>query len=407
MALVRHVIFDLGNVVVRWNPRNLYRKLFPDTVEGRSDMERFLATVVPLDAFNRRVDLGEDLTALCEETILAHPEFDPELIRAYENRHEEMWDGTIDDTVALLRQLRSQGVPCYALSNWGRNFALAEQVYPVLTEFDGRVISHEVGVIKPDHSIFQIVLDRFNLRADECLFIDDSAQNIIAAQEVGFQTHRFTDPIRLRAHLDELGLIRAEPSARWESSGQHLNRNLLFADFAEAWAYMSSMASAAEALGHHPEWSNIWNKVNVSLTTHDAGRTVTHLDRTLAAESDRTIRTVIGPRAHTLAVQFVDHLLGDDVETAHRMLSLRSAANITQDELGAAWAAMGNPADPFVSRSSDSHLEDWPDRADDDIRWCYVGVWGRSTVEAVTVTVSMVDGQPQRLVIDSVEFGRP
>ncbi len=287
MTSVKNVIFDLGNVMVRWDPRNLYRELFPDTDDGRAAMEQFLAEVVPLDTFNRRVDLGEDIGALCEEFVVAHPHIDPMLIRAYATRQHDMWAGTIDGTLDIHRSLRAAGVPLYALSNWGQDFARAEDTFPVLKEFDGRIVSHQVGVVKPDREIFDILLERFSLRADECLFIDDSSHNITAAAALGFHTHRFTHPIRLAAHLDDIGVLPISVSSKWESTQAALTRTFRFGDFNGAWTFMSRVAEAAEHLGHHPDWSNRWNTVTISLTTHDRGNTVTALDRALAAEADR------------------------------------------------------------------------------------------------------------------------
>jgi 2-haloacid dehalogenase len=293
MTSVKQVIFDLGNVLVRWNPRNLYRQLFPDTDDGRAAMEQFLTEIVPLDTFNRRIDLGEDVFAVCEEVVTAHPTIDPFLIRAYATRQSEMWAGTIDGTVALHGALRSTGVPLYALSNWGRDFALAEETFPVLKDFDGRVVSHHVGVVKPDRAIFDVLLSQFNLRADECLFIDDSTNNIAAAEALGFRTHHFTHPIRLAALLDDLGLVPIPVSRAWTIGSNTLTRTTRFADFDQAWAFMSLVAESAEQLGHHPDWSNRWNTVEISLTTHDRGNTVTSLDRALASSIDEAARVII------------------------------------------------------------------------------------------------------------------
>ncbi len=404
---VAAVIFDLGNVMVRWDPRNLYRQLFPDTDTGREVMERFLAEIVPLDSFNQRIDLGEDVFALCEEVVAAQPHVDPSLIRAYAARQSEMWAGTIDGTVELHAALRRGGVPCYALSNWGLDFRLAETTFPVLQEFDGRVVSHEVGVVKPDPRIFEILLERFDLRADECLFIDDSAKNIVAAKELGFHTHRFTHPIRLAAHLDELGLVPLTPTGDWVHDNGALTRTLRFADFEEAWSFMSFVAEAAEQLGHHPDWSNSWNSVSVSLTTHDQGNTVTSLDRAMATAANRGIRHAVATRAEDVASRFVGHLLDDDHSTAHAMLSPSLRETVTEESLRASWESLLSPDDPFTTKRNEERLVHWPDRRDHQVHWSYVSVSGQSASEAVAVTIAMIDGQPKSLTVDAVEFGRP
>ncbi len=287
MAAITSVIFDLGNVLVRWNPRNLYRQLFPDTDDGRLAMESLLTQTLPIDTFNRRIDLGEDRATLCEEFVFLNPQVDPDLIRAYAVRHHEMWDGLIAETAEMHRALRAAEIRLYALSNWGLDFSIAEQTFPILTEFDGRVISHHVGVVKPDPEIFAILLSKFDLQADECLFVDDSAANISAAAELGFHTHLFVHPIGLRARLDEVGILPIEISSSWKVTDRSLRRSIRFANFAEAWAFMNDVAVAAEQLNHHPEWSNVYSQVQIELTTHDHGNTVTSLDRALAFEIDR------------------------------------------------------------------------------------------------------------------------
>jgi 2-haloacid dehalogenase len=207
MSAVSAVIWDLGNVIVRWDRTLLYRKLFSVSVAGEAAMQRFLTEVLPLSSFNERIDLGEDQHALCEEFVGKHPDVDPSLIRAYAERWQEMVGGYIDGSVQLLKHLQLTKVPCFALSNWGTTFRQAEQLYPVFATFDGRVISSEVGLVKPNPAIFQLLLDRFNLSAQNCLFIDDNAANIATAATMGFVVHQFVDPAPLSAQLRELGLL--------------------------------------------------------------------------------------------------------------------------------------------------------------------------------------------------------
>jgi 2-haloacid dehalogenase len=200
------MIWDLGNVLVHWDRERLYRQLFPETAEGVAAMQDFLANVLPMKPFNERIDLGENPMALCEEFVVANPTIDPTLIRAYATRWPEMLSGPIEANAALLREVRAAGIPCFALSNWGVDMATAQELYPVLLEFDGRVISGEEGVVKPDPAIFHIVLDRFGLNASRCLFVDDNADNIAAAALLGFRTHLVTTPANLRTALFLHGL---------------------------------------------------------------------------------------------------------------------------------------------------------------------------------------------------------
>jgi 2-haloacid dehalogenase len=265
------IIWDLGNVFVRWNPKSLYQTLFPDTDAGRAEMDHFLTNVVSMHTFNERLDLGEPIEQLCAETVAANPSVDPALINAYA-RWRDMLDGQISETVQMFRATKQRGVRGFALSNWGRHFVDVLEEYPVFKEFDGRVVSYELGIVKPNPKIFETLLDRFNLRADECLFVDDSRANIDAAKQLGFHVHHFGEPIRLRAALHEHDLLPIELPVGWTTSDTTLRQRFTFADFPQAWAFMTEVAALAEKLDHHPDWSNSWNRVDISLTSHDQRR---------------------------------------------------------------------------------------------------------------------------------------
>jgi 2-haloacid dehalogenase len=275
------IIWDLGNVFIRWNPRLMYQRLFPNTDAGREAMEHFLANVVPMHTFNERLDRGEAIDALCAEAIAAHPTCDPSLIQAYQNWNQ-MLGGLIDETVTAFRATKQRGVKGYALSNWGRHFVEVVEEYPVFKEFDGRVVSYELGIVKPDPEIFRVVLDRFNLRAEECLFVDDSRVNIDAAKQLGFHVHHFTEPEKLRIRLHDLDLLPIALAPEWTVQDSALHRRFKFSDFAEAWKFMNDVAVIAERLDHHPDWSNSWNTVDISLTSHDRKRTLTGRDFAMA-----------------------------------------------------------------------------------------------------------------------------
>jgi 2-haloacid dehalogenase len=281
------IVWDLGNVFVRWNPRKLYQTLFPDTDAGRSDMDHFLTNVVSMHTFNERLDLGEPIQQVCAETAAANPHVDSALIYAYD-RWRDMLDGEIAETVEMFRATKKRGVRGYALSNWGRHFADVLEEYPVFHEFDGRVVSYEVGIVKPNPAIFETLLTRFNLRADQCLFVDDNRANIDAAKNLGFHVHHFGEPIRLRAALHEHDLLPIKPSPHWSEADAGLRRQFTFVDFKQAWAFMEDVALLAEKLDHHPDWSNSWNRVAISLTSHDKGR-LTGRDYALAEAIDAIV----------------------------------------------------------------------------------------------------------------------
>jgi 2-haloacid dehalogenase len=196
------VVFDLGGVLLDWNPRHLYRKLFDDTAE----MERFLSKVCTLD-WHRAHDLGVPPEETSPPLAAAHPEHAAR-IWAWTQRSEEMLAGPIDGTVEILRQLTAAGVPCYALTNmetW--TYPGRRERYPFLTWFDGTVVSGFEGIAKPDPRIFELLLDRFGLTAATTVLIDDSRTNVDAARGVGMQAVEFESPARLRAWLQDAELL--------------------------------------------------------------------------------------------------------------------------------------------------------------------------------------------------------
>ena len=201
-ADVDAVVFDLGGVLIDWNPRHLYRRLFNDDVA----MEEFLTTICTLE-WHVAHDLGHSIDESCAELALVHPEHAP-MILAWAERGEDMIAGPIDGSVEILAELKAAGVPCYVLSNMEREtFPLRLERFEFLHWFDGHVISGQEGVIKPDPSIFQRLLQRFDLPPARTVFIDDSAINVEAAAEIGIHAIHFESPAQLRADLEELGAL--------------------------------------------------------------------------------------------------------------------------------------------------------------------------------------------------------
>ncbi|MBO0774450.1 MAG: HAD family phosphatase [Actinobacteria bacterium] len=195
------VIFDLGGVLLDWNPRHLYRQLFQNPAE----MEGFLARICTSE-WHRAHDLGEDIRRSCQRLARQHPDY-RDLIMAWAERGEEMIAGQIDGTVEILAALKAAGVRCYALSNMEREtFPLRRRRFAFLDWFDGHVISGIEGVAKPDRKIFRILLERHRLDPGDAVFIDDSPPNVAAASELGLTALRFTSARRLRADLSALGL---------------------------------------------------------------------------------------------------------------------------------------------------------------------------------------------------------
>jgi len=201
------VVFDIGNVLIRWDPRLLFRKLFThvDMTADDAAVDRFLATVCT-PAWNVEQDRGRPIADAVAEAIARHPEHAPQ-IRAYYGRFQEMIPGAIPETVAALRRAKAAGLPVHGLTNFGaETFPPTAQRFDFLRLFDTVVVSGEEGVIKPDRRIFDILIDRAGIDPSRSVFIDDSAANIAAADEIGFVTHRFTDPAVFEAWWRETGL---------------------------------------------------------------------------------------------------------------------------------------------------------------------------------------------------------
>jgi len=200
---IKAIIFDFGNVLLEWNPRNVYQRYFPDDPEG---MERFFKEVNFAD-WNLQQDKGRPFAegvAILSQQFPHHSH----LIQAYHDHWVESVSGSIAGTVRILKQLKQAGYSLYGLSNWSaETFPYARKKYDFFDLLDDIVISGEVGHIKPDPEIFQIMLEKVGRPAQECLFIDDSLTNIDQAQKMGFATIHFQSPEHLAAALRELKLL--------------------------------------------------------------------------------------------------------------------------------------------------------------------------------------------------------
>ncbi len=197
-------MFDLGGVLIDWDPRYLYRSLFDDEAE----MEAFLAEVTTSE-WNAAQDAGRPWSEAVEVLATEHPHR-RSLIEAYWRRWVETLGGPIEGSVAILDDLRGRGLRLYALSNWSaETFPLARPRFPFLDWFDGILISGEARLTKPDPRIFAHLLERFALEPETTVFIDDSEVNVRAAANAGLVPIRFIDPAQLRRELARLGLLEA------------------------------------------------------------------------------------------------------------------------------------------------------------------------------------------------------
>jgi 2-haloacid dehalogenase len=196
------IVFDLGGVLIDWNPRHLYRELFGD----EATMERFLAEVCH-DAWNAEQDRGRTFAEAIEEAAARHPE-QRALIEAYFARWGEMVAGEIDGAVAIVAELRDAGCELHALTNWSyETFPIARERFPFLTWFESILVSAEVGLIKPDPAIFLLLVERIGRTPEECIYIDDNARNVAAAAALGFDAVRFESAAQLRAALVRRGML--------------------------------------------------------------------------------------------------------------------------------------------------------------------------------------------------------
>jgi len=197
------VVFDLGGVLIDWDPRHLYRKLFAG---DEAAMEHFLATVCTHE-WHRHHDAGRSLAEGVRTLKDLHPD-KAELIDAFGTRQGEMLAGSIAGAVEILKELRDRDVPLYALSNWpAETFPLARQRFDFLGWFRGILVSGEIGAIKPEPRIYEVLLERFAIDPQSAVFIDDVAVNAAAARAFGIHAIHFTTPAALRAELVALGLL--------------------------------------------------------------------------------------------------------------------------------------------------------------------------------------------------------
>lgn len=199
---IEAVVFDLGGVLVDWNPRHLYRKLFDD----EAAMEAFLTDVCSPE-WHAEIDRGRPMAEAVADLARQYPDLAP-LIEAYDARWDEMFEGAIDGSVDILVKMRAQGWPLYALTNFpGERFERFMHSFPFVEAFKGIIVSGQEGTIKPEAEIFRRLSTRFDLAPGRTLFIDDLPANVAAARRFGFQAVHFTSPEGLQRDLETVGLL--------------------------------------------------------------------------------------------------------------------------------------------------------------------------------------------------------
>jgi 2-haloacid dehalogenase len=194
-------VFDVGNVLIHWDPRRLYRQLIEDAAELDDFLSRICAT-----EWNLEMDGGKPFAEGIADRIALFPD-QAELIRAFDRNWIETVGGAIEGSVAILDELRAKGIKTYAITNFSREkFAEASRHYPFLTSFDGIIISAHERLLKPDRRIYELLCRRYDLDAAECIFIDDNLANVEGARAAGMQAHHFAGAAGLRSALKAAGL---------------------------------------------------------------------------------------------------------------------------------------------------------------------------------------------------------
>jgi 2-haloacid dehalogenase len=205
---VQAVVFDLGGVLIDWDPRYLYRRIF----DSEEEIEAFLSTVCTQE-WNAELDRGRSFEEMVELLCSEHPERRDQ-IEAYHLRWDEMLGESFEGSVRILRELHSAGYPLYALTNWSaETFHIARERYAFLSLFEEIIVSGEAGLAKPDPRIYDLLVERTG--SDPCftVFVDDWEENIRAAKKRGFAGVLFQQTGQLRRDLTGLGLLAESSSA--------------------------------------------------------------------------------------------------------------------------------------------------------------------------------------------------
>ncbi len=200
--MIKNIIFDFGGVLVDWNPRYFYRSYF----KTEEEMEFFLGNICTTE-WNANQDCGHLMADATRERVALFPEY-KEAIEMYYSRWGEMLHSDIPETADFLREAKAAGYGIYGLTNWSHEtIQVAYDRYRVFDEFDGIVVSGCERLLKPDPKLYQILLERYNLKAEECIFLDDNQANVDAANALGIKAIRFTTIEEVRPQLAELGIV--------------------------------------------------------------------------------------------------------------------------------------------------------------------------------------------------------
>jgi 2-haloacid dehalogenase len=197
------IIFDLGGVLIDWNPDYVFDKIFDDPAR-----KRFFYENICTSDWNEEQDAGRSLQEATDLLLAQHPEWETE-IRAYYGRWQEMLGDAIIGTVEIFRELKAYGNhKIYALTNWSaETFPIALDTFEFLHWFDGIVVSGTEKTRKPFPQFYQILLERYDVLPEKAIFIDDNHRNVLAARALGIESIHFQSADALRAELGRLGTI--------------------------------------------------------------------------------------------------------------------------------------------------------------------------------------------------------
>ncbi len=200
---MKAIIFDLGAVLIDWNPEYLYHTIFSE----KEEIKHFLENICTSE-WNEEQDNGRSLKDGTDLLVAQYPDH-AQNIRAFYGQWQQMLGGAIEGTVDIFAQLKSlKRYKFYALTNWSaETFPIALERYDFLNWFDGIVVSGEEKMRKPFNAFYQVLLDRYNLQAADALFIDDNYRNIVAAEAMGFSVIHFSSPPQLLSDLKNLKVI--------------------------------------------------------------------------------------------------------------------------------------------------------------------------------------------------------
>lgn len=194
------IVFDIGNVLLDWDPEHLYRRVI-----ASQDSRRWFLSHVCTPQWNHQQDRGRTFAEAVAERRALFPEWRSE-IEAFHHRWPETVAGAIEGSVDILARLRAQRVPCYAITNFSQEkFAVAQSLFPFLKTFDGVIVSGDERLLKPDRAIFDLFCARYALAPARCLFIDDVEANVEGARAAGMNAVRYENPARLARDLQSFG----------------------------------------------------------------------------------------------------------------------------------------------------------------------------------------------------------